>query len=85
MPTCSYLLFAREGKKESLIDRLGEFSGCEVQPADDEDVVLLVSETSDMDEQKEFEDQLEDISSIKMLAQTFGEIVPDAGEVPTDE
>lgn len=85
MPTCSYLLFAEEGKKKNLLESLSDLSRCEVQPADEEDVVLLVSETDGMDEQKEFEEELEDISSIKMLAQTFGEIVPDAGEVPTDE
>ncbi|MFB6346844.1 MAG: hypothetical protein ABEK50_14050 [bacterium] len=85
MPTCSYVIFAEEGKKGTLVDSLKQLPRTEVQPADEEDVVLLVSETDGMEEQKDFEDRLDDISSIKMLAQTFGEIVPDAGEVPTDE
>lgn len=85
MPTCSYVLFAEDGRKDDLVSSLNEFSHCEVQPAEQEEVVLLVSETEDMEAQKDLEDQLDDVSSIKMLAQTFGEIVPDAGEVPTDD
>jgi nitrate reductase NapAB chaperone NapD len=85
MPTCSYVLFPYDDQKESLTESLQEMSKCEVQPAENEDAVLLVTETEDMDGQKEIENKLNDISSIRMLAQTFGEIVPDAGEVPTDE
>lgn len=76
MPVCSYVIFPETGTKEALTSHLEAWSDCEVQPAENEDVVLLVTDTDGRREQEDLEDRLEAVSSIQMFAQTFGEIVP---------
>lgn len=81
MPLCSYVLFSEPGARDELTARLEAWPNCEVEPAEDEDLVLLVTETGDREEQEELEERLEEMTSIQMFAQTFGEIVP--GEAST--
>ena len=81
VPTCSYVVFSKAGQKRELVEELSTIPEAELQPAEQENVVLLLTETRDMEAQKELEDRLEEIEPIQALAQTFGEIVPDEGEV----
>lgn len=81
MPTCSYVVFAKSGKKEELIEQLSTIPEAELQPAEQENVVLLLTETRNMEAQKELEDRLDEVEPIQAFAQTFGEIVPEEGEV----
>lgn len=81
VPTCSYVVFAKTGQKEELVEELSSIPEAELQPAEQENVVLLLTETRDMDDQKRLEDRLDEVESIQVIAQSFGEIVPGEGEV----
>ncbi|MDN5210595.1 chaperone NapD [Fulvivirgaceae bacterium BMA12] len=64
MPIKSYLVFPHEGQQKALEAALELLPSCEVIPAQNKDIFVLVTDTSD---QKEEEDILNQIHSIESL------------------
>lgn len=68
MPVTSYLVHPHPNQKDDLIKALGTFSQCEIVPAENEDVVVLVTDTPNKVEDEKLVKQLESIKSLKFLA-----------------
>lgn len=72
MPIKSYLAHAISGKKEELIQALQKFEQCEVVPAENQDVLALVTDTADEREDEILKEKIEDIKSLKLLSLVSG-------------
>ena len=72
MPITSYLIHPQEGKKNDLLNTLTTFDNCEVIPAENEDLIILVTETTDEIEEKILKEKIETIESLKMMALVAG-------------
>ncbi|MEO9806017.1 MAG: hypothetical protein ABJF04_22350 [Reichenbachiella sp.] len=65
MPVKSYLVFPKEGEKNNLVDKLNQLDWCEVLPAQNKDVLVLVTDTLDESDEDNCLNQLNEIQEIK--------------------
>ncbi|KAB1069173.1 hypothetical protein Q4566_01375 [Tamlana sp. 2_MG-2023] len=72
MPIKSYLAHPQDGKKAELHAALTNLSHCEVIPAENEDLLIVVTDTNDISEDKNLKEQIESIASLKLLAMVSG-------------
>ncbi|MBA6157307.1 hypothetical protein H3Z83_12385 [Tenacibaculum sp. S7007] len=72
MPIKSYLAHPLEGKKEELQQAISLLDGCEIIPAENKDVLVVVTETKDDAEDKSLKESIETIKSLKLLALVSG-------------
>ncbi|SNY99967.1 chaperone NapD [Flagellimonas pacifica] len=72
MPIKSYLVHPSEGKKDQLAQKLSNMEHCEVLPAENEEVLILVTETNSKQEEEILKENLEQISDIKLMAMVSG-------------
>ena len=72
MPIFSYLAYPIQGAKEQLLKDLSALDFCEVTPAENEDVLVLVTDTPDEDTEKKLQEKLKSIKSLESLGMTFG-------------
>lgn len=72
MPIKSYLAHPIDGKKEELIKVLSQFKECEVLPAKNENILVVVTETANDTEDQKLKETLETIKSLKLLALVSG-------------
>lgn len=72
MPIKSYLAHPQDGKKEYLLEVLSSIEGCEVLPAENKDILILVTETNSRQEETILKEKLDAISSLKLLALVSG-------------
>lgn len=72
MPIKSYLAHPHEGKKKELIEALSAIGGCEVIPAQNKDLLVLVTDTETKLEEEIIKKQIETIKSLKLLAMVSG-------------
>ncbi|AUP77622.1 hypothetical protein [Flavivirga eckloniae] len=72
MPIKSYLAHPQEGKKDDLIKALSTLKECEVTPATNEDVLVVVTDTPDDASDKILKEKIEKIDSLKLLAMVSG-------------
>ncbi len=72
MPVFSYLAYPQKGAKNKLMDDLQSLEHCEVMPADNEEVVILVTDTPDEEEEAVLQDKLKGLGSLQSLSMTFG-------------
>ena len=72
MPIKSYLAHPHEGKKEELLRAISELQECEVLPAENKEVLILVTETENKEDEEILQQKLEAISSLKLLAMVSG-------------
>lgn len=72
MPIKSYLAHPHKGKKDYLIKALSKIDACEVLPANNKDVLILVTETNNNKEEEILKEKLETIPSLKLLAMVSG-------------
>lgn len=78
MPICSYLVIADEGATERVRDRLAAIPECRVAPAENRDVMILLTDTEGLHEEAALRSAVETMDGIQALLLTFGEIDPDA-------
>jgi nitrate reductase NapAB chaperone NapD len=83
MPVCSYLVIPETGAVERLAARLAALPGCEVAPAENRDLLLLVTDTPDTETDRKLRRTVEDMEGIHALVLTFGEIDPETEEADT--
>ncbi len=72
MPIKSYLIHPQEDKKSFLIDKLATLEHCEVLPAENENLLILITETESKAEEETLKAALEKISEIKLMALVSG-------------
>lgn len=72
MPIKSYLVHPAEGKKAELAHELSRMQQCEVVPAENEEVLILITETNSKQEEEELKEKLEQLSDIKLMALVSG-------------
>jgi nitrate reductase NapAB chaperone NapD len=72
MPIFSYLAIPKNGAKETLCAELTALSHCEVIPADNQDVVVLVTDTPDETTEEALQKTLKRLQSLQSLSLTFG-------------
>lgn len=72
MPIKSYLVHSLQGKKDELAQQLREIPNCEVNPSTNQDVIVLVTDTSSVKEEKLLSQKLEAIQEIKNMALVSG-------------
>ncbi len=72
MPIFSYLAYPVKGAFEDLRSDLSALPHCEVMPADQEQVLILVTDTPDENEEKHLQNKLKTMSSLEFLGLTFG-------------
>jgi len=72
MPVFSYLAYPIQGAKEQLINDLAALEYCEVTPSENEEILILVTDTPDDAAEKELQEKLKTVKSLESLGMTFG-------------
>ena len=72
MPIFSYLAYPAQDAKEQLVKDLSALDFCEVTPAENEEVLILVTDTPDEETEKKLQEKLKSIKSLESLGMTFG-------------
>ncbi|NER13653.1 hypothetical protein GWK08_09405 [Leptobacterium flavescens] len=72
MPIKSYLAYPVKGKRQELLNVLQNMEECEVVPAENHDVIVVVSETSNGKEEDILQEKLNAIESLQMLSMVSG-------------
>lgn len=72
MPIKSYLAHPHKGKKTELIEALTALNECDVIPAQNEDLLIVVTDTQDKIEEDILKEKLDAIESLKLLAMVSG-------------
>ncbi|MDC1162433.1 hypothetical protein OAT18_03215 [Tenacibaculum sp.] len=72
MPIKSYLAHPHDGKKAELINAIASIEQCEVIPAENKEILVVVTETENKAEEEKLREKLETITSLKLLAMVSG-------------
>ena len=72
MPVLSYIAIPRTGAKNELLTALNSMQFCEAFPADNEDILVLVTDAPDDNTDKELHARLKNLPNLESLSMTFG-------------
>ena len=72
MPIKSYILHCEEGKKEILLNELHKLSSCEVIPAKNHEVIVIVTDVDLEETDTELYNQLLEMKGLKHLSLVSG-------------
>ncbi|GAB1308628.1 hypothetical protein KH5_13110 [Urechidicola sp. KH5] len=72
MPIKSYLAHPYNGKKEELAYALAAIEYCEIIPAKNKEVLILITDTNSEEEEDHLQSSLQKIDSLKLLAMVSG-------------
>ncbi|GAA3556127.1 hypothetical protein [Snuella lapsa] len=72
MPIKSYLAHPHTGKKNTLITALSTIANCEVIPAENKDLLIVVTDTNSKVEDENLKETIEAIESLKLLVMVSG-------------
>lgn len=72
MPIKSYILHFEEGKQETLLKELHKLENCEVIPAQNHDVIILVTDTATEEIDSNLYNQLLEIQGLKHFSLVSG-------------
>ena len=72
MPIFSYLAIPRSGAKETLCAELSALPYCQVIPATNQEVVVLVTDTPDETSEEALQVHLQKLQSLQSLSLAFG-------------
>ena len=72
MPVFSYLAYPVPGKKEALLNDLAALDYCQATPADNQEILILITDTPNEDREKELQKKLNNLKSLESLGMTFG-------------
>lgn len=72
MPVFSYLVYPEQNKKKQLITDLSSIEHCEVSPADNKDVIILVTDAPDIETDKALQKKIQALESLQSISMTFG-------------
>jgi len=72
MPILGYIASPRSGVKQELLQELNALQYCEAFPADNVDILILVTDTPDKETEEALQEQLKSIKTLESLSMTFG-------------
>ena len=72
MPVFSYLAYPKPGAKEALLNDLAALDHCEATPADNEEILILLTDTPDEKSEKTLQKKLKALKSLESLGMTYG-------------
>lgn len=72
MPIFSYLAIPQKGAKEALCEELSALEYCQIVPAENQDVVVLVTDTPDVNTEDSLQNTLKSLQSLQSLSLSFG-------------
>lgn len=72
MPVFSYLAIPTDGNKDALCAALEATDYCEIIPAENQEVVVLITDTPDKETDKRLQAQLKKLSCLQSLSMTYG-------------
>lgn len=72
MPIFSYLALSKEGARDLLCTELSNLEYCQVIPADNKDIVVLVTDTPDENIERNLQKKLKELPSLQSLSLAFG-------------
>lgn len=72
MPIFSYLAIPKKGAKKELCTELSCLDYCQVVPAENQDVIVLVTDTPDDTTEKSLQTTLKELQSLQSLSMAFG-------------
>jgi nitrate reductase NapAB chaperone NapD len=85
MPVCGYVVVPRPSAKGATAAELASMEGCDVYPAEQGDLLLLVTSTGSLQEEDRLRRRVEDTEGVQALLLAFGEIDPDTAEADPAE
>jgi nitrate reductase NapAB chaperone NapD len=74
MPVFSYLAYPKQGAKQDLLNDLTALDHCEVTPADNQNILILITDTPDEETEKALQKKLNQLKSLESLGMTFGHV-----------
>ena len=72
MPIKSYLAHPVDGKKNALIHALNALDNCEVIPSENEELLVVLTDTLTIEEDKSLKDTIDTLDSLKMISLVSG-------------
>ncbi len=72
MPIFSFLAYPETSKKDQLIKDLSSMKYCEVKPSDNQDILILLTDTPDEETNKNLINKIKALPSLQSLSMTFG-------------
>ena len=74
MPVFSYLAYPKPGAKLELLNDLAALEHCEATPADNQNILILITDTPDDETEKKLQIKLKNLKSLESLGMTFGHV-----------
>ena len=74
MPVFSYLAYPKQGAKQELLDELSALDHCEATPADNQNILILITDTPDEETEKALQKKLKQLKTLESLGMTFGHV-----------
>jgi len=72
MPIFSFLAYPETSKKDQLIKDLSSMKYCEVKPSDNQDILILLTDTPDEETNKDLMNTIKELDSLQSLSMIFG-------------
>jgi nitrate reductase NapAB chaperone NapD len=72
MPVFSYLAYPKQGAKQDLLNELSALDYCEATPADNQNILILITDAPDEETEKALQKKLKQLRSLESLGMTFG-------------
>lgn len=72
MPIFSYLAIPKNGAKETLCKELSALAHCRIIPADNYEVIILITDTPDEITEEALQENLKNLQSLQSLNLAFG-------------
>lgn len=72
MPIKSYIAIPLDGRREELVASLNSMKGCELIPADNHDLLVIVCDTTSEEEDKALYKQINALDSLQLLSMVSG-------------
>ncbi len=72
MPIKSYIIHPKKGYKDLLIQEMSAIKQCSVYPAENKDIIVLVTDTQDKEEDKTLTSQIHELNVIDHMAMVTG-------------
>ncbi len=72
MPILSYLVLPQDGAMDQLCSDLSSMEYCEIIPADNQEVVVLVTDTPDDKVEETLQETLKNLPSLQSFSMTYG-------------
>ncbi len=74
MPVFSYLAYPKQGAKQDLLNDLTALDYCEATPADNQNILILITDTPDEETEKVLQKKLKELKTLESLGMTFGHV-----------